>query len=218
MSLPLPVVFDLDGTLIDSAPDIAAVANRVLVAEGLETLSLPTVTSFVGNGVGVLVARIAAARGVPPDSPQARRMLEAFLAQYEGAHDLTRLYDGVPAMLTALATRGHAMALCTNKPEAPARSLLAHFGLAHHFGVVVGGDSLTVRKPDPAMLHETLARMAADRAVFVGDSEIDAETAAAAGIPFLLFTEGYRKTPVESISHAAAFARFDDLPDLIADL
>ncbi len=108
------------------------------------------------------------------------------------------------------------MGICTNKPEGPARHVLADLGLAPFFATVVGGDRLPVVKPDPAPLRLCAAEMGAARFVFVGDSEVDAETARAAGVPFLLYTEGYRKGPVESLPHAAAFGAFADLHGLVA--
>jgi len=111
---------------------------------------------------------------------------------------------------------GHALGVCTNKPAEPARAVLAHLGLLDRFAVVVGGDSLPVTKPDPAPLRAALEALPPGAAVFVGDSEVDAETARAAGVPFLLFTEGYRKSPISALPHAAAFAHWGALPGLVA--
>jgi phosphoglycolate phosphatase len=123
--------------------------------------------------------------------------------------------------LEALAARGHAIGLCTNKPEDSARAILDHFGLMPLFGAVVGGDRLAVVKPDPAPLHLCLSEMgfaAPAGAIFVGDSEVDAATARAAGLPFVLFTEGYRKGPVAALDPAALFDSFASLPAIIASL
>ena len=209
------VAFDLDGTLIDSAPDIHAIANRVLAAEGLAPLSMAEARNFLGRGAANFVAQMRDARGIP-ESEQAQ-LLAAFLGHYQGAVGLTRLYPGVVPALEALQADGHRLVLCTNKPEAPTRFVLDHFGLARFFGIVVGGDTLPVRKPDPAPLTAAWGTLKGTR-IFVGDSEIDAETAQAAGVPFLLYTEGYRKTPVEALPHRAAFADFAALPGLVRDL
>lgn len=210
------VVFDLDGTLIDSAPDIHALANRVLAQWGAEPITGAQARDFIGNGAGVFVARMRAARGIGDD--QQAPMLAAFMGGYHGAVGLTVPYPGVAAALDALAVAGHALGVCTNKPAEPARAVLRHLGLLDRFGVVVGGDSLPVTKPDPAPLRATLEALPPGEAVFVGDSEVDAATAEAAGVPFLLFTEGYRKSPVAALPHAAAFDRWDDLPGLVAGL
>jgi len=212
------VIFDLDGTLIDSAPDIHAASNRVLAEQGLAPLSLAEVRSFIGKGVPHLVARLLEASGEAADGPRHAAMVARFSARYESAVGLTRPYPGVAAALDALAADGRRLGLCTNKPAAPAWAVLRHLGLDHHFTVLIGGDSLPQRKPDPAPLRAAWAALGGGAAVYVGDSEVDAETAAAAGLQFALFTEGYRKTPVAALPHAAAFADFGALPKIIASL
>lgn len=212
------VIFDLDGTLIDSAPDIHAAANRVLAAEGFAPLDLPQVRSFIGKGVPHLVARLLEASGEAPDGPRHALMVARFSASYESAVGLTRPYPGVVAALDALAAKGLRLGLCTNKPAAPARAVLRHLGLDRHFAVLIGGDSLAQRKPDPAPLRAALAALGGGAAVYVGDSEVDAATAAACALPFALFTEGYRQTPVADLPHAAAFADFSALPEIVARL
>lgn len=211
------VVFDLDGTLIHSTLDIQAAVNRMLAGEGAEPLDLAAVTSFVGNGLPKLVERVMGARGLP--AGEHARLTKVTLGYYsEAPSALTHPYPGVMAALTALAEAGHKMGICTNKPEAPARSILADLGLAGFFASVVGGDRLAVPKPDPAMLHLSVAELGGGVAVFVGDSEVDAATAVAAGLPFALYTEGYRKSPVEALPHDAAFSDFAELPGLVARL
>ena len=210
------IVFDLDGTLVDSAPDIHAIANAVLAEEGLAPITFAQARSFIGNGAPVFVRRLREARGVP-DAEQPR-LLAAFIARYEGAVTLTAPYPGVAGALEALAGNGHALGLCTNKPIGPARSVLAHFGLDRHLAAVVGGDSLPVHKPDPALLQAVFAALGDGACLYVGDSEVDAETAARAGVPFVLFTEGYRKSPVDALPHTAAFSDFSALPDLLNGL
>jgi phosphoglycolate phosphatase len=208
------VVFDLDGTLIDSAPDIRAAVNRMLAAEGLAALDLPTVVSFVGHGLPTLVSRVIAHCGLPLD--QHARLTAATLAEYnQGATKLTRLYPGVEDALAALKHAGHRLGICTNKPEPSARALLVDMGLMQHFQSVVGGGRLPMLKPDPAMLHLSVQELGGGPACFVGDSEVDADTAVAAGVPFLLFTEGYRKSPVAALPHKAAFNDYRELAALI---
>ncbi len=208
------IVFDLDGTLIDSAPDIRGVANRLLSGEGLAPVTLAETKKFIGDGAAMFVTRMRAARGIA-EGEQAR-LLAGFVAAYDDAVDLTQPYPGVIAALTALRSAGHRLGICTNKPIAPCRSVLAHLNMARLFDAMLGGDSLTVRKPDPAPLHATFDALGDSGALlYVGDSDVDAETARRAGVPFLLFTEGYRKAPVAALPHLAAFSDFNALPDLI---
>lgn len=212
------IVFDLDGTLIDSAPDIHLTANKVFVNKGLQPLPFATVKGFIGNGVGVLVARLLAAQGQPDSGDLHAEMVSDFVNIYEEAVELTTLYPGVAKALDALEQRGHRLGICTNKPAAPAQAILRHFGLLEHFPVIIGGDSLPVRKPDPAPLHAAFAALGMGPGVFVGDSEVDAETAKAAGVPLALFTQGYRKAPVETLGARLVFDDFAALPHLLAHI
>lgn len=208
------VIFDLDGTLIDSAPDIHAAANRVFGRRGIG-FTRAEVQGFVGRGAPNLVARLAESQGL---AAEFEALLAEFLHEYEDAQGLTTLYPGVREGLDALALAGYRLGLCTNKPLAPTRAVLRHFGLEALFPVVIGGDSLPVKKPDPAPLLAALEALGGGAALFVGDSEVDAETAQAAAMPFLLYTEGYRKTAVEALPHTAAFSDFKDLAALVAKL
>ncbi len=208
------IVFDLDGTLIDSAPDIRMIANQVLAREGVAPLTLPQTRSFIGNGAAIFITRMMAARDLPQaDHP---RLLASFIDRYETAFTLTTVYDGVAEALSALTQAGFALGICTNKPLIPARAVLAHVGLQHHFAVVIGGDSLPSHKPDPAPLLRAFADLGTTGGLFVGDSEVDHETAQRAGLPFALFTEGYRKTPPEAFVQTTPFSAFRDLPALVA--
>jgi phosphoglycolate phosphatase len=212
------VIFDLDGTLIDSAPDIHAAANRLMTQQGFAPFAPEETRSFIGNGVPHFITCCLKARGKVGDAALRARLVKEFIADYETAVTLTRVYPGATAALVTLDAAGMALGLCTNKPQIPTRAILAHLGLDAHFPVVIGGDSLTVRKPDPGPLHATIAALGVRDVVFVGDSEIDAETAARAGVPFILYTEGYRKTEPDQIAHDRAFADFADLPDIVSDL
>lgn len=211
------LVFDLDGTLVDSAPDIHAAVARMLAGEGKAPLDLATVTSFIGLGLPNLVERVIRHCGMDPSAHA--RLVGVTLGHYNAASSaLTRTYPGVVAALTAFQQAGHQMAVCTNKPVAPARAVLRDLGLEGFFSVVIGGDSLPVAKPDPAPLHACIAGLGGGSTVYVGDSEVDAATALAAGVPFALFTEGYRKTPVADLPHALAFSDFASLPEALATL
>ncbi|MEZ5755586.1 MAG: phosphoglycolate phosphatase [Paracoccaceae bacterium] len=207
------LIFDLDGTLVDSAPEIHAGVLDLLAEEGLPPLSFDTVRGFIGGGVPTLITRVMRALALPEDPARHRALCARFERRYEDSpEDLTRPYPGVEAALDALDLP---LALCTNKPEGPTRALIARLGWVHRFPVLVCGDSLPSRKPDPAMLHHAIAAMGGGPALFVGDSEVDAETAARAGQPLLLYTQGYRKTALADLPHLAAFDHWDDLPALI---
>ncbi len=211
---PAAVVFDLDGTLIHSAPDIHAAANVALRALGRAPLPLETVTGFIGNGVRVLIERCLAATGGGDAATQAAA-LAAFMAAYDAdPATLTRPYPGVPEALDALAAAGVPMAVCTNKPQDFAAEVLGRLGLAPRFSALVGGGAGHAMKPDPAGLFACLAALGVPpgRAVYVGDSETDAATARNARVRFALFTGGYRHAPAESLGADLMFDRFADLP------
>lgn len=207
------IVFDLDGTLIDSAPDIRAIANSVLSENGLDPISLAETVSFIGNGASVFVAKMRAARSVP-DSEH-NRMLTRFEHLYENILELTAPYPSVREALAHLTVAGHRLGLCTNKPMAATRAVLSYLSLTDPLDVIYGGDSLPQRKPDPAPLLAAFDELGDGPCIYVGDSEVDAETADRAGVPFLLFTEGYRRTPAEELPHLATFSHFKDLPKLV---
>lgn len=209
------VVFDLDGTLIDSAPDIQGIANRLLVARGLPPIDLATTKRFIGRGASVFVAQLREARELP--ASEEAGLLADFLADYENAVHLTRPYPGVESALARLAETSN-LGICTNKPHHPTLAVIRHLGLDRFFASVLGGDSLAVRKPDPQPLLASFAQLGPGPGIFVGDSETDAETALRARVPFLLFTEGYRKTPVADLPHDVAFDNFLDLPQIIDEV
>ncbi|WP_317055876.1 phosphoglycolate phosphatase [Roseovarius rhodophyticola] len=212
------VIFDLDGTLIDSAPDIHAAANKVMMHRGIAPFTLEEARSFVGHGALVFIERCLAARGRQAETALRDQLLADFLALYESAVHLTKLYPGVASCLDTLTKDALPMAICTNKPEGPTQAVLSHLGIDQKFEVIIGGDTTPKRKPDPLPLLETIARMKATQVVFVGDSEVDSETARHAGVPFALYTEGYRKTPVDQLHHDAAFDNFAELPALVQRL
>ena len=216
LTRPLPaLIFDLDGTLIDSARDIHAAANTVLAAERRDPIGFETAKGFVGHGAGVFVSRLMQAAGIAETPENHARLLAGFMAEYEEKPRLTKLYPGVRDALMRLQDRGHPMGVCTNKPAAPAKIVLDYFDLSGFFSCVVGGDTLAERKPDPRPLLYTLERLDSSSALYIGDSEVDADTARAAGAPFLLFTEGYRKTPVKDMVRQAEFSDFSALPGLV---
>ena len=184
------LLFDLDGTLVHSVPDLAAALNRLMRARGLAPFTQPETALMVGDGVAKLVERAFQARGGMPD-PDAVRQFSADYAAH--AADETRPYPGVTEGLRALAADGWRLAVCTNKPEAAARSLLAALSLASHFAAIGGGDSFPVRKPDPVHLLMTLRLAGGDpaRAVMAGDHANDVAAAHGADLPCIFAAWGY---------------------------
>ncbi len=183
-------VFDLDGTLVDSAPDIHVSLDRLMASRGLAGFARAEVIGMIGDGVRVLVERAYAARGLPLEESG----LEDFMADYEAnAAVLTRPFPGIPELLAELSAAGWRLAVCTNKPEAAARSLLAGLALDGYFAALGGGDSFPVRKPDPAHLRATLAAAGglAENAVMIGDHRNDVLAAAGAGVPCIFAGWGY---------------------------
>ncbi|KHQ55261.1 phosphoglycolate phosphatase [Mameliella alba] len=213
--MSLTIAFDLDGTLIDSVPHIHHGVASALAEMSLPGIDRHTTQGFVGRGLPILLERVLDHVGVSQDhhAELTRRTMHHYV---NTPSDPDSVYPGAREALTALQEAGHRLTLCTNKPHEATLSALRDTGLAPFFEVVIGGDSLPTRKPDPAMLHAALD--GASRALYVGDSETDVETAQNAGVPFLLFTEGYRKTPVGDLPHRASFADHADLPALVADL
>lgn len=220
MGWPRAVAFDLDGTLIDSGPDLARLLNKLLAECGRSEVDPARVRGFVGDGIGKLVERgLEATGGSSPD--QRRIVTDRFLALYEAEPaTLTRPYPGVAQTLARLKDDGVRLAICTNKAERVTHAVLRALGLDGFFGAVVGGDSLPVRKPDPAPLRAALERLGVDpaEAVMVGDSEHDAATAEAAGVPCVLVAYGYARKPLAALPAAATVERFEDLPGVFAQL
>jgi phosphoglycolate phosphatase len=183
-------VFDLDGTLVDSGADLAAATNHVLRTFGVPEVDAATLQTYVGDGARTLVARALG----PVHSAWVDDGVQRFLAYYrEHLLDATRPYPGVEALLAALHARAVTLSVVTNKAEALSRPILEGLGLMRWIGGLVGGDTLPTRKPDPTGLCEVLARAgtARDRALMVGDSPIDRDTARAAAVAFCGVTWGF---------------------------
>jgi phosphoglycolate phosphatase len=215
------VCLDLDGTLIDSAPDLAAALNRRLAAHGLAPHPLSAVKRMIGDGARMLLARGFSARGVTLDDAALTAEVAAFIPDYD-AHSLdeTRPFPGVVEALDALASRGFALAIVTNKPEAPTHTILRALGLDTHFATVAGGDSFPVRKPDPGHLAGALARLgiAPSEAVMVGDHRNDLLAARGAGAAAIYAAYGYGEEDHLALGAAAAIAGFGELPAAVAEI
>ncbi len=213
-------VFDLDGTLIDSLPDLAIALNRLLRQENCAELPHAEVRQMIGDGAMRLVERAFAARGIELGR-QAPAFVERFLALYEGnAAANTQPWPGVRRALETLTAQGWQLAVCTNKPYRPSMEILAALGLSQLFTTVVGGDSLAFKKPDPRHLEGTLAAMAArsETAVMVGDSQNDALAARAIGVPVVLVTFGYTRVPVTELGADLLVDSFDELVPALSRL
>lgn len=218
MPAPHALVFDLDGTLIDSAPDLLAALNRVLAEDRLPPIALQDLKMMVGDGAATLVQRGYGRAGQALAGADLADRTARFVRLYEAVvAELTRPYPEVPETLAVLADEGYRLGICTNKPAGPARAVLAALGLLDFFQTVQGGDSGPVRKPDPGHLRAVLAALAtpAGAAVMIGDSPVDVATARAAGIPVIAFAHGYSRVPVAELGADAVLEDFAALPALL---
>jgi phosphoglycolate phosphatase len=215
------ICLDLDGTLIDSAPDLAAALNRRLVANGLPPHGLDAVTRMIGDGARVLLQRGFTAAGRPLDEAALAAELAAFIPDYEARSlEETRPYPGVVEGLAALANAGFTLAVVTNKPEAPTHTILRALGIDHRFATVAGGDSFPVRKPDPGHLTLTLARLgvASGEAVMVGDHANDLAAARGAGVAAIYAAYGYGDEDPAAFGAAGTISAFAELAPLLGRL
>ena len=208
------VVFDLDGTLIDTAPDLTAALNHVLTTLERPTVPEDSVRHMVGHGARMLLRRGLAASGPEPSDADVEALMPAFL-DYYGTHvaDRSMPFPGMAEALDELAAAGAGFGICTNKPEALSVSLIQSLGLAERFPVIVGADTLPVRKPDPAPLVHAVARLggALGHTVYVGDSETDVKTARAAGVPVVVVSWGYTPIPPAELGGDTLITQFSEL-------
>ncbi|HVL72491.1 MAG TPA: phosphoglycolate phosphatase [Beijerinckiaceae bacterium] len=206
------VLFDLDGTLVDSAEDLREALNRLLAEEGLRAVGLAEIKGMIGDGGTKLLERALAATGGDPG--RAAALLPRFLSLYEGhAARRTRPYPGVVETLERLATAGLRLGCVTNKPSAATAEILQALGLARFFGAVVGGDVLPRRKPHPdQLLHAAEALgVAPSETVMVGDNYHDVAAARAAGMGALAVTYGYSHVPHAELGADRLLDRFEDV-------
>jgi len=215
------LLFDLDGTLVDTAPDLHAALDHVLRSYGRPGIALEDVRQMVGDGARALVRRGLDATGGVPAEPTFEALAQLFLAFY-GDHvaDLSRPFPGVAACLERLTARGLALGVCTNKPTALSESLLDKLDLGGHFKAVVGGDRLVTRKPDGGHVVGTLAAMGQPeaRAAMIGDSANDVAAARNAGLPVVVVTFGYTATPPAELGADLLIDHFDALEDALTRL
>lgn len=205
------VAFDLDGTLADTAADLADALNHALEQLGRPRLPLDQIRLMVGHGTRELLRKGLTATGGADQAlmdeglPQLIGFYEANICRH------TASYPGATEMLDALRTSGVRTAICTNKPERLARLLVEELGWHDRFDTVIGGDTLHVGKPDAAPLHEAISRCGGGHALYVGDSITDADTARAANVPFVAVSFGFRDRPIEQLGADAIIDSFDEL-------
>jgi phosphoglycolate phosphatase len=215
------VVFDLDGTLIDTAPDLIGTLNVLFAGLSLPALPLATGRNLIGSGAKAMIERGLKAEGRPIVAAEIDQLFRQFIDHYT-AHiaDQSRPFPGLERALEALTARGCPLAVCTNKLEGLSVLLLDALDLSKHFAAVCGQDTLGMQKPDPEMLRQTILRAGGrpDCAVMVGDSATDIRTARAAGIPVVAVEFGYTEIPVAKLGADKIIGHFDELPDAVFDL
>ncbi|HEV2364400.1 MAG TPA: phosphoglycolate phosphatase [Caulobacteraceae bacterium] len=215
------IVFDLDGTLVDTAPDLVGTLNELLLAEGAPPLALDVARPLIGGGARRLMARGWAAAGLELDPARMPELYDRFIAAYRARiADHSVPFPGVEEALEELAAGGAKLAVCTNKPTALSLELLSRLGLAARFRAIVGPEFAPAPKPDPRHLLAALERLGArpDRALMVGDSPADAAAARDAGAGLVLVSYGYTETPAADLSPDALVDDFAELPQTCARL
>jgi len=213
------VVFDLDGTLVDSAPDLVAALNVVLVGASLQPVAYEAGRTMVGGGARVMVERGLKANGRVPPPAEVDQMAQDFIAYYaEHIAVHSQPFDGVEATLDALAASGCRLAVCTNKLAWLSVRLLDALKLSRRFHAICGPDTFGVSKPDPKILRDTIERAGGNpaRAIMIGDSMTDIATARAASIPIIAVDFGYTDVPVETLKPDRVVSAFAELPQAIS--
>ena len=214
------IVFDLDGTLVDTAPDLIATLNALFVREGLPAPD-GELRNMIGGGARRLIECALARKNVKISGDEVDRLYAGYIEHY-AVHiaDRSRPFPGLEPALDALAAAGCRLAVCTNKLEFLAVRLLEALGLAGRFSAICGQDTFGLQKPNPEVLRRTVARAGGrmERALMVGDSDIDIRMARAAAIPVVAVDFGYTETPVSLLAPDRIISRFDDLPAAVSEL
>jgi phosphoglycolate phosphatase len=220
--MPSPtVVFDLDGTLIDTAPDLIDTLNVILARHDVARVAFDEARTMIGAGVKPLLQRALASKGLQFPPVEIDRLFGEYLEIYaEHIADRSRPFAGLEQALDALAAQGCRLAVCTNKLEWLSVRLLDALKLAPRFAAICGQDTFTMRKPDPDMLRLTIVRAGGDtgHAVMVGDSMTDVATARAASIPVIAVDFGYTETPPAELGADRLISHFDALPAAVMEL
>lgn len=212
------VIFDLDGTLVDSAPDLADALDTVLVEQDLAPVGLEGTRALIGHGIPVLVRGALIQRGCNPGEAEFSAILERFLFTYgRQLSAKTQVYPGAGRTLVALRRAGWRLVVCTNKREDFSRKILDDLGLLPEFDLVAGPDTFGVAKPDPAHLTRTLPHglPGSHLAIVVGDSEVDVAAARAAGFPVIAVAWGYARRPASELGADEVVDRFEQVPAIV---
>jgi len=219
--IPATLVFDLDGTLVETAPDLIDTLNAVFAREGLPPVPYDEARSLIGGGAKAMIIRGLAAEGRAVSPGQVQKLLGDFIEHYS-VHiaDRSHPFPGVERVLDQLSAQKHCLAVCTNKLEKLSVKLLETLGLARRFAAICGQDTFGVQKPDPTVLLKTIAAAGgnAANAIMIGDSETDIRTARAAGIPVIAVDFGYTTRPIAEFGPDRIISRFTDLPTAITEL
>ncbi|HEX2430196.1 MAG TPA: phosphoglycolate phosphatase [Aestuariivirgaceae bacterium] len=216
---PFAAIFDLDGTLIDTAPDLTRATNHVLSSQGRRAISVAELRPFVGRGARRMIERGFAATGTPAPPDLVDSLYDAFIAYYtENIAVDSRPFPGTLELLDRLEEAGVKLGICTNKQERLSLRLMDGLGLTQRFGAIVGADTIGISKPDPAPYREAVARLGATGggSVMIGDSETDILTARAAGVPVIAVTFGYTDRHVAEFNPDHAVDHMDHVWPAIA--
>jgi len=217
----LTIVFDLDGTLIDTAPDLVDTLNLILAQEKLPAIPYEKARNLIGGGARGMIERALIAEGRSCSTAEMERLYSAFIAHYaRHIADRSRPFPNLEATLERLAAKGHPLAVCTNKLEWLSKRLLDTLKLADRFAAICGQDTFGMQKPDPEVLRLTVRRAGGEpsRAIMVGDSITDIHTARAARVPVVAVDFGYSDVPITVLQPDRIISSLADLPDAIADL
>jgi phosphoglycolate phosphatase len=221
MALPPTVVFDLDGTLVDTAPDLISALNYILDREGMPPVPLHSARNMIGAGVRKLIERGLELEGREASPSDITRLTDDFVAYYaEHIADGSRPFEGLETALDDLLARGYRFAVCTNKLEWLSKLLLDRLGLSARFAAICGADTFGVSKPDPAILRQTVARAGGDiaSAIMVGDAGTDIGVARRAGIPVIGVSFGYTEVPIADLKPDRLIHHMNELPGAVESL
>jgi phosphoglycolate phosphatase len=217
----LTIVFDLDGTLIDTAPDLVDTLNLILTQEGLPPIPFETGRTLIGGGAKGMIVRALEAEGRSCPPTELDRLYTAFIAHY-AAHiaDRSRVFPHLEATLDQLSAAGHRLAVCTNKLEWLSRRLLDMLHLTSRFAAICGQDTFGIQKPDPEVLRLTIRRAGGEpaQAIMIGDSGTDVRTARAARVPVIAVDFGYTDVPIATLRPDRIISSYAELPDAIIDV
>jgi phosphoglycolate phosphatase len=215
------VVFDLDGTLVDTAPDLISALNVVLAREGLPAMPLASARNMIGAGAKKLIERGLEAEGVSVSAAELSRMMEDFIAYYaEHIAEASRPFEGLERALDDLHASGYRLAVCTNKLEWLSKRLLDQLGLGRRFAAICGADTFGVAKPDPAILRQTVARAGGElfSTIMVGDAGPDVGVARRAGVPVIGVSFGYTEVPIADLKPDRVIHHMDELTAAVESL